>query len=105
MDLLREYKPKDGDKLVDNPEDLFPRIHKIMDDGHTVKLARALMLAQRVTEPYQDKDWVRIKDDEWLKAVYVLMDANEEADSQGGTMWVRSAGFDEAWEEIPKAKM
>ncbi|RBR15124.1 uncharacterized protein FIESC28_07440 [Fusarium coffeatum] len=104
-DLLREYEPKDGDKLVDKAEDLFPRIHKIMDDGHTVKLARALMLAQRVTKPYQDREWVRIKDDEWLKAVYVLMDANEEADSQGGTMWVRSAGFDEAWEEIPKAKM
>ncbi|KAL3589307.1 hypothetical protein FPOAC2_11471 [Fusarium poae] len=104
-DMLREYKPKDGDKLVDKLEDLFPRIHKIVDDGHTVKLARALMLAQRVTKPYQDRNWVRIRDDEWLKAVYVLMDANEEADSQEGTMWVRSAGFEEAWEEIPKAKM
>ncbi|SPJ73300.1 related to HypA-like protein [Fusarium torulosum] len=105
-DLLREYKPQDGDKLVDRPEDLFPRIHEIVDDGHTVKLARALMLAQRVTKPYQDKDWVRIKgDDEWLKAVYVLLDVNGEADKQGGTMWVRSAGFEEAWEDIPKAKM
>ncbi|KAF4953460.1 hypothetical protein FSARC_12383 [Fusarium sarcochroum] len=105
-DLLREYKPKDGGKLVDKPEDLFPRIHKLVDDGHTVKLARALMLAQRVTKPYEDKEWVRIKgDDEWLRAVYLLLDANEEADKQGGTMWVRSSGFDEAWDEIPKAKM
>ncbi|KAF4959830.1 hypothetical protein FGADI_1333 [Fusarium gaditjirri] len=105
-DLLRGYKPKDGDNLVGKPEELFPRIHKVVDDGHTVKLARALMLAQRITKPYENKDWVKIKgDDEWLRAVYLLLDANEEADRQGGTMWVRSSGFDEAWEEIPKAKM
>ncbi|KAF4445168.1 hypothetical protein FACUT_137 [Fusarium acutatum] len=105
-DLLRGYKPKDGDNLVRKPEDLFPRIHKVVDDGHTVKLARALMLAQRVTKPYENKEWVKIKgDDEWLRAVYLLLDANEEADRQGGTMWVRSSGFDEAWEEIPKSKM
>ncbi|EWY99401.1 hypothetical protein FOCG_01290 [Fusarium oxysporum f. sp. radicis-lycopersici 26381] len=105
-DLLRGYEPKDGEKLVGKPEDLFPRIHKVVDDGHTVKLARALMLAQRITKPYENKEWVKIKgDDEWLRAVYLLLDANEEADRQGGTMWVRSSGFDEAWEEIPKAKM
>ncbi|RBA10766.1 hypothetical protein FPRO05_05355 [Fusarium proliferatum] len=105
-DLLRSYKPKDGENLVGKPEYLFPRIHKVVDDGHTVKLARALMLAQRVTKPYENKEWVKIKgDDEWLRAVYLLLDANEEADRQGGTMWVRSSGFDEAWEEIPKAKM
>ncbi|RKL14670.1 hypothetical protein BFJ68_g6226 [Fusarium oxysporum] len=106
IDLLRGYEPKDGEKLVGKPEDLFPRIHKVVDDGHTVKLARALMLAQRITKPYENKEWVKIKgDDEWLRAVYLLLDANEEADRQGGTMWVRSSGFDEAWEEIPKAKM
>ncbi|KAF6526411.1 hypothetical protein HZS61_009455 [Fusarium oxysporum f. sp. conglutinans] len=105
-DLLRGYEPKNGEKLVGKPEDLFPRIHKVVDDGHTVKLARALMLAQRITKPYENKEWVKIKgDDEWLRAVYLLLDANEEADRQGGTMWVRSSGFDEAWEEIPKAKM
>ncbi|KAF4998487.1 hypothetical protein FGRMN_3106 [Fusarium graminum] len=105
-DLLREYKPQDGDNLVDKPEDLLPRIHEIMDDGHTVKLARALMLAQRVTKQYEDREWVRIKgDDEWLKAVYVLLDVNGEADRQGETLWVRSAGFEEAWKDIPKAKM
>ncbi|KAF5018715.1 hypothetical protein F66182_9299 [Fusarium sp. NRRL 66182] len=105
-DLLRNYTPKDGNDLVTKPEDLFPRIHNIVDDGHTVKLARALMLAQRVLKPYEDRGWIKIKgDDEWLRAVYVLADANEEADAQGETMWIRSAGFEEAWEEIPKAKM
>ncbi|KAF4446249.1 hypothetical protein F53441_10091 [Fusarium austroafricanum] len=105
-DLLREYKPKDENNLADKPEDLLARIHNIVDDGHTVKLARALILAQRVTMPYEDKEWVKIKgNDEWLRAMYLLLDANEEANRQGGTLWVRSSGFDKAWEEIPKAKM
>ncbi|KAF4978016.1 hypothetical protein FZEAL_5541 [Fusarium zealandicum] len=101
-DEIRNYTPKDGNKLVDKPEELFPRFHKIVDDGHTVKLARALTLAQRVSKPFEDKEWARIKGDEaWLKAVYLLLDGNENAE----TMWVRAAGFDDAWEEIPRAKM
>ncbi|RSL53076.1 hypothetical protein CEP54_010578 [Fusarium duplospermum] len=100
-DLLREYTPRDG-KLVDKMEDLLPRIHKIVDDGHTVKLARALILAKRTTEPFEDKEWVKIKGDDWLRAMHLLLDANENA---GGTMWVRGAGFDQAWDGIPKARM
>ncbi|KAL2676747.1 hypothetical protein Neosp_010512 [[Neocosmospora] mangrovei] len=99
-DLLREYTPRDG-KLADKMEDLLPRIHKIVDDGHTVKLARALILAKRTTEPFEDKEWVKIKGDDWLRAMHLLLDANE----NGGTMWVRGAGFDQAWDGIPKAKM
>ncbi|RSL39726.1 hypothetical protein CEP53_013855 [Fusarium sp. AF-6] len=99
-DLLREYTPRDG-KLADKMEDLLPRIHKIVDDGHTVKLARALILAKRTTEPFEDREWVKIKGDDWLRAMHLLLDANE----NGGTMWVRGAGFDQAWDGIPKAKM
>ncbi|RSM14191.1 hypothetical protein CDV31_005527 [Fusarium ambrosium] len=99
-DLLHEYTPRDG-KLADKMEDLLPRIHKIVDDGHTVKLARALILAKRTTEPFEDKEWVKIKGDDWLRAMHLLLDANE----NGGTMWVRGAGFDQAWDGIPKARM
>ncbi|KAM0435148.1 hypothetical protein ACHAPT_003238 [Fusarium lateritium] len=101
-DLLRSYTPRDG-KLADKMEDLLPRIHQIVDDGHTVKLARALILAQRTSKPFENKEWVKIKgDEEWLKTLHLLVDANENA---GDTMWVRGAGFDQAWDGIPKAKM
>ncbi|KAM5342645.1 hypothetical protein ACJ41O_013611 [Fusarium nematophilum] len=101
-DLLRRYTPKDAGQLAQDPEELFPRIHPIPDDGHTVKLARGLVLAKRVSKPYEDREWVKIKgDDEWLKVMYLLVDANEHA----GTRWVRAAGFEEAWHGIPKAKI
>lgn len=98
-ELLRDYTPKDAPKLVDQSEDLFPRFHRIPDDGHAVKLARALVLIQRASEPYQDREWIRMKkQDDWLKAAYVLLDGNENAE----TRWVRAAGFHQAWDEIPK---
>ncbi|KAK7403241.1 hypothetical protein QQX98_011013 [Neonectria punicea] len=96
--LLR-YTPKAASPGVSQPEDLLPRVHGVVDDGHTVKLARALLLAQRVSRPYAGRPWVRIPEgDGWLKAMHLLLDANE----PGGVMWVRAAGFDEAWEDISK---
>lgn len=104
-DLLRGYAPGGGGKLAgDDMESVLPRIHGIVDDGHTVKLARALILAKRTTGPFEDREWVRIRGDEWLRAIHLLLDANGSAGG-GGTMWVRGAGFDQAWDEIPKAKM
>lgn len=98
-DSLFDYMPKDASSLVARPEELLPRIHTIIDDGHTVKLSRALLLAQRVSQPYQDRPWIRIPDDDaWLRAQYLLLDGNEHWEVK----WVRAGGFEEAWDEIPK---
>ncbi|KAF7546441.1 hypothetical protein G7Z17_g8437 [Cylindrodendrum hubeiense] len=96
---LFSYMPKDASSLVLRPEELLSRIHTIIDDGHTVKLSRALLLAQRVSKPYEGRPWIRIPDnDAWLKAQYLLLDGNEHWEVK----WVRAGGFEEAWEEIPK---
>ena len=64
-------------------------------------MARALLIAQEESKKYAGREWVRIKSEgEWLNAHYVLLDSTEGAEAK----WVRSAGFDEAWENIPKAK-
>ncbi|KAH7152447.1 hypothetical protein B0J13DRAFT_522738 [Dactylonectria estremocensis] len=92
------YVPKDAASLVTNPEDLLPRIHTIVDDGHTVKLSRALILAQRASEPYAGRPWIQIAGhDAWSRAHCLLLDCNEHWEVK----WVRAAGFKEAWEEIP----
>lgn len=110
MDPIRAYVPSDmrtGNRtLVSKPEDLLPRFHATPDDGHIIKTARALLLAQRLTAKYLDKQprraWLRVTDDEaWLKTHYALLDAVEgipETESR----FVRSAGFDEAWADVPK---
>lgn len=99
---IAAYKPRDK-ILAGKPEELLPRFHKILDDGHTIKVARALMIAERVSRGWEGKGWVRVKGEaEWLRAVYVLMDATEGVDQEH--RYVRGAGFDEAWSHIPKLK-
>lgn len=110
---LSSYVPKDirlgkAQSLVAKPEDLLPRFHAIEDDGHTIKVARSLLLAQRLSQRHLQQQnppsWLRIKDDEtWLKAHYMLLDSVEELDEKmGEARWVRSAGLEDAWQNIPK---
>ena len=100
ISILSNYKPKDA-KLVSHPRELLPRFHVLSDDGHTIKVARALLIAQEESINYSSRDWLRIRGDkEWLNAHYLLLDSTEDAEAK----WVRSAGFDEAWENVPKAK-
>ncbi|KAM0275071.1 hypothetical protein ACHAQH_007591 [Verticillium albo-atrum] len=104
FDAVAAYKPKDvdrGKKLVSRPEDLLPRFHAIDDDGHTVKVARAMEVCRELCAPYADKPWRKIKSDEtWVKMHYTLLDGTETGEDEGGR-WVRSAGFDEMWKDIP----
>ncbi|KAM3501344.1 hypothetical protein MY10362_005633 [Beauveria mimosiformis] len=114
VDALRRYVPNDirtgrARAMVASPEELLPRLHAVADDGHVIKVARAFLLAQRASKPYLDRaqrpPWIRLADDEtWLKAHYALLDSVEGADVDAGKepRWVRSAGFDGAWEDVPK---
>ncbi|KAF7559043.1 hypothetical protein G7046_g5112 [Stylonectria norvegica] len=105
-DEIRKYVPKnnyipEGKREISTPEELFPRYHRIPgDDGHIVKLARALVLAQHVSRKYADRPWIRIVDEDmWLRIHFILLDGTEHLDPK----WVRSAGFEEAWDEQQKA--
>ncbi|KAJ5365849.1 hypothetical protein N7517_008735 [Penicillium concentricum] len=67
------------------------------DDGHLAKLARALAHGQHVCQAYESKHpEMPIKGDMWLRIGNIAVDSTvEEGDRP---MWVRSTGFDEAWE-------
>ncbi|KAJ0388076.1 hypothetical protein COL922a_001059 [Colletotrichum nupharicola] len=101
VDAISSYRPKDKDQnkqLVSKPTDLLPRFHHQSDDGHTIKVVRALGICQELSQKYSNKPWVRIKnDDEWLKLHYSVLDGTEHS----GTKWVRSTGLDEAWKDVP----
>jgi hypothetical protein len=78
--------------------ELFPRLHAIEDDGHIIKLARAIAVCSQVSKKFEDKPWAKIKgDDVWLKLMYLVLDSVEGKGSGQKEKWVRSAGFDEAW--------
>lgn len=75
--------------------DLLPQIHKIDQDSHPIKLARALLICRDIAKKYADKEWARIQDDEsWSKMLALLYDSTHRDEH----MWVRTGGLDDAWE-------
>ncbi|PON26592.1 HypA protein [Trichoderma gamsii] len=93
---ISSYMPKDS-ALVKNWEELLPGFINMPDDGHVVKTARALGLAQRLSQEYLDRPWIRIRDDKtWLNTQYLLLDSTWEHPE---FPWVRTAGWDEAWKD------
>ncbi|RAL66339.1 hypothetical protein DID88_006008 [Monilinia fructigena] len=72
---------------------LFQRLFEFADDGHAVKLGRAVAHAQVISQDYEGEDWAKIKDFMWLKIGNMVVDSVEDT----GETWARSVGFDEAW--------
>ncbi|KAK6429340.1 hypothetical protein LTR95_014514 [Oleoguttula sp. CCFEE 5521] len=97
IDIVRAYKPKHASDW----EGVFDRVKTTPDDGHAAKLVRALAHGQRVCAPYEDRAEFRLKHDDWLQLGHMAIDSVE----AGGPTWVRSTGFDEAWEEVPRAQL
>lgn len=71
-------------------------MHTLEEDGHGIKLFRAVSIGQTLSEKYEDKPWIRIKGDMWTKIGHLVVDS-----FQTEPHWVRGAGEDEAWDVIP----
>lgn len=98
IDAIKSYALPESD-LVSTPQELLPRFHGIVDDGHLIKVVRSMLVAQEESRKWVGRPWIRFDDDEtWLKAYYMLLRSVEGQE----TLWVRSAGFKEAWEDVPK---
>ncbi|KAK1778377.1 hypothetical protein QBC45DRAFT_414289 [Copromyces sp. CBS 386.78] len=88
LDAITSYQPKEK-KASGTPEEIISNLHFFEDDGHAIKLARAARICQLY---YQTRD-----DDYWNKIYHLIVDSV----LAPGPHWVRSCGFDEAWEDIP----
>jgi hypothetical protein len=88
---IREYPAKDS------WERLFERIVQYPDDGHASKFVRAVAhgeAAMRAAGVRDGDDGFPLESGDWLKLGNMVVDSVEAP----GPNWVRSAGFDEAWE-------
>ncbi|KAJ5104657.1 hypothetical protein NUU61_002004 [Penicillium alfredii] len=92
LDEIARYPAKD-----DWPT-LFERsIAHPSDDGHLAKLVRAVAHGQKVCQAFEGQDLqpMPLSGDLWLKIGNMAVDSTVEEGEQ--PMWIRSAGFDEAW--------
>ncbi|KAK4138648.1 hypothetical protein BT67DRAFT_413207 [Trichocladium antarcticum] len=99
LEKLAAYQPR-RPELGGSLEAIVARLHDFPDDGHAIKLGRAAVICRNVCKKYEDqgRDWVKIKgDDMWAKVCHLIVDSVEAP----GARWVRSCGFEEAWEDIP----
>lgn len=81
--------------------DLLPRFRDIVDDGHVIKVVRSLLLAEEVSGRWVGREWLRLRDErDWLWAMNLLLRGSE--GEKLARIWVRSAGFPEAWKDMPK---
>lgn len=95
------YKPK---QPKDTWDDIITRVCNFEDDGHGAKLVRALAHGAKISKKYEDREDFRIKGDMWLQLGHMAIDSVEGPEPT----WVRSCGFDSAWEKIadrPKAQL
>ncbi|PYH42700.1 questin oxidase family protein [Aspergillus saccharolyticus JOP 1030-1] len=70
---------------------------QVEDDGHLVKLVRALANGERACRPFENQHKWPITGDMWLRIANMAMDSTSNLDQ---AMWVRSTGFDQAWREF-----
>ena len=95
LDEIVDYQPK---RPNDGWPEIIRRVDQFPDDGHASKLVRALAHSEQVCKPYgaQPQDVLAVRADMFLQLGHMAIDSVEAV----GPNWVRSAGFDQAWENI-----
>jgi hypothetical protein len=93
LDQITHYTPAHDSDW----SSIIQRVNKLDDDGHASKLIRALAHGEQACAKYEASDAFVIKGDMWRKLGHMAIDSVE----AGEPHWVRSCGFDAAWEKIP----
>ncbi|KAK4657306.1 hypothetical protein QC762_211830 [Podospora pseudocomata] len=96
VERLEGYEPKQPGKAK-MVEEIVSRLHGFGDDGHAIKLGRATVVCRNICREYEEKEGFMIKGGLWEKICHLIVDSVEAP----GEHWVRSAGFEEAWKDIP----
>jgi hypothetical protein len=104
LDVVRQYKPSEAAGTWD---DAIRRAIKHPDDGHCAKMIRAVLFAEKVSQPYQDRPEFRLKGKDFEKLAAAIVDNLNPAGGKAGPYedesWIRGAGFDDVWEGVPSA--
>jgi hypothetical protein len=105
MSAITSYSPKEQDTTGTNPwPRIIERVRNYPDDGHASKLVRALAHSKEVCTKFEnDPDLgFQIKGNDWDRIGHMAIDS---AEMETGPTWVRGAGFQEAWKDVPERKV
>ncbi|KAF2733376.1 hypothetical protein EJ04DRAFT_605640 [Polyplosphaeria fusca] len=94
LDEIRGYKNGRG---LESWEELFARVTGLEDDGHASKMMRALANGEKACAPFEGREGFVVEGGMWRVLGNMVVDAVE----AGEPHWVRSTGFEEAWEGVP----
>lgn len=93
------YIPKKLEKGEVEWPGLFERLFEFQDDGHAVKLGRAVRNGELVSEggdgDKEEREGFKVRGLMWEKIGNMVVDSVEDT----GKTWARSVGFEEAWVE------
>lgn len=100
IDWLLDHPPKVPDCGWDK---IFERACLHEDDGHMIKLIRALKNGEEVSSKYDHLPEFMMKQDMFLKAANAAMDSASPKPMAYVQHFdiIRLAGFEEAWEKVP----
>jgi Questin oxidase-like len=79
--LLEEvtgYVPKEPEASSSEFKDVVKRLFDFEDDGHAIKLLRAVAYGEAVSGKYGSEDWCKIKEFMWLKVQNMVVDSVED---------------------------
>ncbi|KAG9236545.1 hypothetical protein BJ875DRAFT_371942 [Amylocarpus encephaloides] len=100
LDEIIGYMPVRSGKEAEW-EGVFERLFDIEDDGHAVKLGRAVRNGQLMSDQAGNGEGgLMIKGNMWENIGNMVIDSVED----DGAKWGRGVGFDEAWEEYGNRK-
>jgi hypothetical protein len=94
VEEIKKYKPrKPGSNVI-------ARVLEVEDDGHASKLIRALENGKNACAMYEGRVG-EVQGEMWDQLLHMVIDSVEKTELR----WIRSAGFDEAWEDVPQRAM
>ena len=90
-------------------EEIVREVDGLRDDGHAPKLIRALRNGEDKCQEFESREGFPIKGNMWLQLARMTIDSVQgpsdvehyHEQGQRTIKWVRNAGFEKAWEEVP----
>lgn len=108
FDEIRNYVPKDN-KSTNPWMSVISRSISYPDDGHCIKFVRSLAYGEKLCRKFLGRPGFEMEGDMWVKLAHMCIDSCEtkgEGSDATSTRWIRSTGFDEAWEGVgPRKKL